>query len=68
MVSRKNTQKSASAASSPACQPTRQCPKTVADDAVVDQLSVRLEPDDTAVAVAKRMNPGKAMMGGSNDQ
>ena len=45
-------------------QPAGQCPQAVAGDAVADQLRVGLEPDDAAVAVAKRVNPSEPMMGG----
>ena len=37
-------------------------------DAVADHLRVGLESDDTAVAVAKRVNPGEPMVCGSDGQ
>src|SRR6185436_11507396 len=38
----------------------------MAGNAVTNELCLGLEPNDAAVAVAKWMNPSKAMMSGSN--
>ena len=51
----------------PSREPAGQRPQSVTINAVMDKQRVRLEPDHAPVSVAKRVNPGEAMMGGSDD-